>query len=231
MISNFSACWAFSAQQEGSYTGNQSDPVNWTGGACGVGICASTKYGISAAAYPQLDIANLTQPQAGIIMKADYWDKASGDDLPAGIDLVVFDFAITAGPGASAMELQGLLRVEQDEAAALTLSHQAYYRRRLPTFGEFGIARDGTVPGGGRADGAFGSGGIEPAYFRYCERPGSNPGLFFVSGKPSWWILPSVQTVITRFSKRPFNAFWIGISMYGWLKKPSPQCDHSPYSH
>ncbi|HTJ89044.1 MAG TPA: glycosyl hydrolase 108 family protein [Acidocella sp.] len=155
MISNFSACWAFSAQQEGGYTSNPADPGNWTGGACGVGVCTGTAFGISAAAYPHMDIKALTEAQAGIIMKADYWDKVNGDELPAGIDLVVFDFGINAGPGTSAMQLQGLLRVEQDcdigpvtlaalarhdpawVIAALTLSHQAYYRR-LPAFGEFG---------------------------------------------------------------------------------------------
>jgi lysozyme family protein len=155
MIRNFSACWAFTAQQEGGYTSNPADPGNWTGGACGIGVCAGTAFGISAAAYPQIDIKDLTQAQAGIMMKADYWDKVNGDELPIGIDLVVFDFAVNAGPSASAMQLQGLLKVEQkggigpvtlaalarhDPAwviAALTLSHQAYYRR-LPGYGEFG---------------------------------------------------------------------------------------------
>ena len=155
MIRNFSACWAFSAQQEGGYTSNPADPGNWTGGACGVGACAGTAFGISAAAYPHIDIKTLTQAQAGLIIKADYWDKVNGDELPVGIDLVSSDFAINAGPGTSAMQLQGLLRVKQDGdigpvtlaalathdpawvIAALTLSHQAYYRR-LPTFEEFG---------------------------------------------------------------------------------------------
>jgi lysozyme family protein len=155
MINNFSACWAFTAQQEGEYTSNPADPGNWTGGACGSGVCAGTAFGISAADYPQTDIKALTQAQAGIIMKADYWGKVNGDELPAGVDLIVFDFAVNAGPGTSAMQLQSLLKVKQDGdigpatlaalatrdrswvIAALTLSHQAYYRR-LPGFAEFG---------------------------------------------------------------------------------------------
>ena len=114
MISNFSACWAFTAQQEGGFTGNPSDPGNWTGGACGVGICAGTKYGISAAAYPQLDIASLTLAQAGIIMKADYWDKVNGDELPAGVDCVTFDSAANQGPDFAARTLQAVVGAEQD---------------------------------------------------------------------------------------------------------------------
>ena len=114
MISNFSSCWAFTAQQEGDYTSNPADPGNWTGGACGSGVCVGTKYGISAAAYPQVDIAGLTLGQAGILMKADYWDKVKGDDLPAGVDCVTFDSAVNQGPGFAAKTLQAVVGAEQD---------------------------------------------------------------------------------------------------------------------
>jgi lysozyme family protein len=131
MIRNFSACWTFTSGREGGYTGNPSDPGNWTGRACGVGICAGTKYGISAAAYPQIDIASLTLAKAGIIMKQDYWDKVAGDDLPAGVDCVTFDAAVNQGPGFAAKTLQGVVGVVQDgdigpeTLAAITAMGQA----------------------------------------------------------------------------------------------------------
>jgi lysozyme family protein len=34
-----------------------------------------TKYGISQSAYPNLDIANLTEPEALVILEKDYWNK------------------------------------------------------------------------------------------------------------------------------------------------------------
>ena len=42
--------------EEGGFTANPADPGNWSGGRCGVGRCVGTKYGISGAAYPDLDI-------------------------------------------------------------------------------------------------------------------------------------------------------------------------------
>ena len=103
---NFSACWDFTAQQEGGYSNDQNDPGNWTGGAKGVGIFKGTNHGISAAAYPDLDIANLTLDAAGIIARRDYWNRIGGDALPVGVDLMVFDFAFNAGVRASARILQ-----------------------------------------------------------------------------------------------------------------------------
>src|SRR5215468_2796972 len=41
----------------------------------------ATKYGISQRAYPNEDIANLTEDQAKAIYKQDYWDRVSGDKL------------------------------------------------------------------------------------------------------------------------------------------------------
>lgn len=56
-----------------------------------------TKYGISARAYPDLDIAKLSESDAKVIYKEDYWDKLKGDDLPYPIALVTFDAAVNSG--------------------------------------------------------------------------------------------------------------------------------------
>jgi lysozyme family protein len=114
LISNFSACWAFTAQQEGGYTSDPSDAGNWTGGACGIGTCNGTNFGISAAAYPSINIKALTATEAGVIMKANYWDKVSGDDLPPGVDCVTFDSVVNQGPGFAAKTLQTVVGADQD---------------------------------------------------------------------------------------------------------------------
>jgi len=56
-----------------------------------------TKFGISQAAYPKLDIANLTADQAAAIYKRDYWDAIKADQLPVPIREMAFDAAVNQG--------------------------------------------------------------------------------------------------------------------------------------
>jgi len=83
--------------EEGGLTTNPADPGNWTGGACGRGVCLGTRYGISAAAYPGLAIATLTLDAARAIYRRDYWDPVQGDSLPPPLALLVFDAAVNSG--------------------------------------------------------------------------------------------------------------------------------------
>jgi lysozyme family protein len=56
-----------------------------------------TKYGISKRSYPDLDIKNLTLEQAKEIYKRDYWDNMHCDELPLGVDHIVFDTGVNSG--------------------------------------------------------------------------------------------------------------------------------------
>ena len=99
---------------EGGYTADPLDPGNWTGGRCRIGQCAGTKYGISAAAYPSLDISALTLSDAQQIYRRDYWQKISGDALPPALSLLVFDAAVNSGPDRASRWLQAALNVAVD---------------------------------------------------------------------------------------------------------------------
>ena len=99
---------------EGGYSCDPSDAGNWTGGAVGAGTLRGTKYGISAAAFPTLDIAALTRAQAAAIYRARYWDRIGGDSLPAPLALLLFDCAVNQGVGAAARILQASLGVTTD---------------------------------------------------------------------------------------------------------------------
>jgi len=48
----------------------------------------------------------LTQEKVKPFYRSMYWDKVRGDDLPAGVDYAVFDFAVNAGTGRAAKFLQ-----------------------------------------------------------------------------------------------------------------------------
>ena len=99
---------------EGGFGCDAADRGNWTGGACGVGTLRGTKYGISAAAYPALDIANLTLDQSQELYKSDYWDKIRGDDLHPAFALLVFDAAVNNGPGRAVSWLQAAVHTTPD---------------------------------------------------------------------------------------------------------------------
>jgi lysozyme family protein len=151
MLANFDACCGFSLRQEGGFCDVKGDP----GGATNHGITMAELSTVLGRPATIADVRAITTAQAESIYRPRYWNAINCDALPAGIDLVVFDFGINAGSGTSVMQLQGLLKVRQDgdvgpvtlEAlrthdgswvvAALTLSHQAYYRR-LPGYSEFG---------------------------------------------------------------------------------------------
>ena len=99
---------------EGGYSSSPTDPGNWTSGRCGSGECRGTNWGISAAAYPQLDIRGLTLTNARDIYRRDYWNAAQCDKLPPPLALLVFDAAVNNGIGQSVRWLQGALHVLQD---------------------------------------------------------------------------------------------------------------------
>lgn len=96
-MDSFDDAFAALINIEQGFTGNPTDPGNWTGGRVGVGACRGTKYGISAGAYPDIDIKNLTLAQAKALAKRDYWDKYQCDQFDPRIGFQVFDAAYNGG--------------------------------------------------------------------------------------------------------------------------------------
>lgn len=65
---------------EGGFQKREDDPGNWTGGAIGKGELKGTKYGISAASFPDVDIENLTLDQAEALYLRDWWKYSDIND-------------------------------------------------------------------------------------------------------------------------------------------------------
>ena len=152
MISNFPACLTFTLQMEGGWSNDIHDP-----GGC-------TMEGITLATYQSWKgDASITCDQLEVITAGDvsslyhdrYWAPLQGDNLPVGIDLVVWDMGVNAGVGGSAKLLQAALGVTIDggigpntlaavqAADSTTLinsvcDHQADYYRSLSGFPYFG---------------------------------------------------------------------------------------------
>lgn len=99
---------------EGGFTDHRADPGNWTGGAVGKGALRGTKWGISAASYPSLDIRALTREQAKSIYFRDFWERSCADELPAPVAFQALDAAINHGIGNAVRWVQRAAGVADD---------------------------------------------------------------------------------------------------------------------
>lgn len=113
-MSTFDTAFKIVIGNEGGFTDDPADPGNWTGGAVRSGSCRGTKWGISAAAYPALDIRNLTEDDARTIYQQRYWTAVSADRLVPALALLVFDAAVNLGVSRAVLLLQSAADAEPD---------------------------------------------------------------------------------------------------------------------
>ena len=106
----FAAALATVLAHEGGYQAMPDDPGNWTRGTIGAGELKGTKFGISAAAYPSLDIAALTEADAAAIYRRDWWERFSLGRLPAPLAAKIFDAGVNIGIAHAVIALQRALR-------------------------------------------------------------------------------------------------------------------------
>ena len=154
-MSALDECLEFTLREEGGYVDDSRDP----GGATNMGITLATYR--AWCNDPQADAAELqalSLSTVTCIYGSNYWNRLRGNALPAGLDLLVFDFAVTCGTMRSARELQVALSLpapeidgsigpetllkahlahSSDLIAQLTKRQVVFYRI-LPTFSIFG---------------------------------------------------------------------------------------------
>jgi lysozyme family protein len=99
---NFDYCVPFILELEGGYVNDPNDP----GG--------ETNFGISKRAYPNLDIAGLTEASASAIYYQDYWLKWQCGQMPAHLDLWYFNACVMSGGAEAVKLLQKLIGVTGD---------------------------------------------------------------------------------------------------------------------
>lgn len=104
------AALAFVLRQEGGFVDHPADP----GGATCFGITRATLARARGAPASVQDVRALTKEEACTIYRRLYWTAIRGDELPAGLDLAVFDLAVNAGPGRAIRLLQSALAVTTD---------------------------------------------------------------------------------------------------------------------
>lgn len=82
---------------DGKLSTDPNDRGNWTGGEIGAGKLVGSRFGISAAAFPEVDIASLTYGGAQALAKERYWDPYQCDQFNPVVGWLVFDAAYNGG--------------------------------------------------------------------------------------------------------------------------------------
>jgi lysozyme family protein len=98
---------------EGVHSMDPDDPGNWTGGFKGSGELRGTKFGISAKAFPMLDIKSLTKPQAIEIYKREYFIDTGIAKLPEVFQFIALDACAHHGTGSLRLDKDGSIRFLQ----------------------------------------------------------------------------------------------------------------------
>ncbi|MGU3496336.1 glycoside hydrolase family 108 protein [Xanthobacteraceae bacterium A53D] len=124
--SSFDAALARVLVHEGGYSNHPKDP----GGVTLQGVIQRVYDGYRAdmgKTQKHLTKSMITDPgwitERDDIYRSQYWDAVRADDLPPGLDYVVFDGAVNSGPSQSAKWLQRALGVTADgQIGAVTLA-------------------------------------------------------------------------------------------------------------
>lgn len=125
MKDNFSTCLEETLRWEGGYTNHPLDP----GGPTNLGIIQSeyNKY-----TGTTKSVKEITKEEAINIYHKNYWNACGCDDLPTGLDLCVFDFAVNSGSS------RALKLLEQTKDINTYMNKREKFLRGLKTFNTFG---------------------------------------------------------------------------------------------
>lgn len=156
MRDNFAACLALTLVYEGGWSDNPHDP----GGATMCGVTQRVyDEDRDARQLPRQSVRLSTEAERAAIYRARYWNGVHGDDMGAGVDYALFDFAVNSGVGRAVRTLQRIVGCADDGqigpvtlgrtrgyvliygATALTdaICHaREQFLRGLPTFATFG---------------------------------------------------------------------------------------------
>jgi lysozyme family protein len=110
MRGNFEQCLALTLKEEGGFANNPKDP----GGMTNLGVTRATYEQWLGRHVTDDEMRALTIKDVEPIYRTNYWDRVRGDELPVGVDLVVFDLAVNSGTTRAAKFLQQALNVPSD---------------------------------------------------------------------------------------------------------------------
>jgi lysozyme family protein len=106
MQSNLPKSLQYLYVSEGGYSNDAHDP----GGPTKLGVIQSEYDAYRRhRSLPARSVRYIEMPEVEEIYKFQYWDRVRGDELPSGVDYIVFDDAVNTGPRQAIKNLQRAL--------------------------------------------------------------------------------------------------------------------------
>lgn len=120
MKGNLEASLRETLKHEGGYSNHPDDP----GGPTMRGVTQAVYDGYrDRRGHPRQSVRKIAEIELRDIYEAQYWRAVRGDELPAGLDLAMFDYAVNSGPSRAIKSLQAVLGVTTDgELGEVTLA-------------------------------------------------------------------------------------------------------------
>lgn len=109
-VKNWDECFRLVIRHEGGYVNHKDDP----GGMTNLGVTRRAWEAYTGHPASEEDMRALTPLRVKTFYKTQYWDKVRGDNLPLGLDYVVYDFAVNSGVARASRMIQTLAGVEAD---------------------------------------------------------------------------------------------------------------------
>jgi lysozyme family protein len=151
MKENYNEALKAILKHEGGFVNHPKDP----GGMTNLGVTKKVWEEWVKHPVDEKAMRALTPELVSPMYKKKYWDAVKGDELPDGLDYLMFDFAINAGPGRAIKTMQKAIGTTPDGAIGpktmqslkemnpaqliekFSVEKESFYRS-LPTFQTFG---------------------------------------------------------------------------------------------
>lgn len=151
MKENFDDALAAVLEHEGGYVNHPQDP----GGMTNLGVTKRVWEAWVGKTVSEADMRALTPAMVAPMYRKQYWDAVRGDELPSGLDYLMFDFAINAGVNRAIRTMQravgaapdgvigprtmaALIAADPDDLIDKFSAEKEAFYRSLPTFATFG---------------------------------------------------------------------------------------------
>ncbi len=151
VATSFARALSLTLKFEGGYSDNPRDP----GGATNLGITQAALEYFRDHPVSKADVKALSLEEAAKIYKKNYWNAVCCDQMPAGIDMCLFDLCVNSGPvkaikilqAAAGLKVNGILTAQTLAAAQQNPPHDLIksicllrlsFLQRLTIFATFG---------------------------------------------------------------------------------------------